>query len=224
MNLSQRIQRLRKARGLSQDELAGQVGVSRQAVSKWESGQSTPDLDKIILLSDFFGVTTDYLLKGVDAAPAPAEAPGAPAQVEVKRPFDPFPWVIGCTAMNLFGVVLACCAWYERQTIYAFAVELFALMLGTSLFAGIQHAAPANGRVEPDVMRRWAWRFWSINIWIYGFVVGALVYNLTFWQLAAPYPLFVGLLSTPFFFAPLAAICLGIRGWLKDKMLGKNES
>lgn len=66
MNLSDRIQYLRKVRGISQEVLADQLGVSRQAVSKWESEQSMPDLDKIISMSDYFEVTTDYLLKGVE--------------------------------------------------------------------------------------------------------------------------------------------------------------
>ena len=66
MNLSDRIQYLRKARGISQEGLAEQLGVSRQAVSKWESEQSMPDLDKIISMSDYFEVTTDYLLKGIE--------------------------------------------------------------------------------------------------------------------------------------------------------------
>ena len=66
MNLSDRIQYLRKARGISQEGLADQLGVSRQAVSKWESEQSMPDLDKIISMSDYFAVTTDYLLKGME--------------------------------------------------------------------------------------------------------------------------------------------------------------
>ena len=66
MNLSDRIQYLRKARGISQEGLADQLGVSRQAVSKWESEQSMPDLDKVISMSDYFEVTTDYLLKGIE--------------------------------------------------------------------------------------------------------------------------------------------------------------
>lgn len=53
MKLSERIQHLRKSRGMSQEELAEKIGVSRQAVSKWESEQSMPDLEKVILLSDF---------------------------------------------------------------------------------------------------------------------------------------------------------------------------
>ena len=66
MTMADRIQALRKAKGISQEELADHIGVSRQAVSKWESEQSSPDLEKVILLSDYFEVTTDYLLKGID--------------------------------------------------------------------------------------------------------------------------------------------------------------
>ena len=61
--LQNKIISLRKQKGWSQEELAVQLNVSRQSVSKWESGQSIPDIDKIIQLSTIFQVTTDYLLK-----------------------------------------------------------------------------------------------------------------------------------------------------------------
>lgn len=54
---------LRKKSGWSQEELAEQMNVTRQSVSKWEGAQSVPDLEKIIQLSKLFGVSTDYLLK-----------------------------------------------------------------------------------------------------------------------------------------------------------------
>lgn len=63
MILADKIINLRKKAGMSQEELADKIGVSRQAVSKWESMQSVPDLDKILLMSKVFGVTTDFLLK-----------------------------------------------------------------------------------------------------------------------------------------------------------------
>ncbi len=63
MILADKIIRLRKKNGWSQEELAERMNVSRQAVSKWESAQTIPDLGKILQLSTLFGVTTDYLLK-----------------------------------------------------------------------------------------------------------------------------------------------------------------
>ncbi len=63
MKFAEKLTILRRRRGWSQEELAAQIGVSRQAVSKWESGQSMPDLDKILILSNLFEVSTDTLLK-----------------------------------------------------------------------------------------------------------------------------------------------------------------
>lgn len=63
MILAEKIMQLRKKNGWSQEELAEQINVSRQSVSKWESGASIPDLNKILMLSQIFGVSTDYLLK-----------------------------------------------------------------------------------------------------------------------------------------------------------------
>lgn len=63
MILADKIISLRKKEGLSQEELAESLGVSRQSVSKWEGAQSVPDMERIVQLSKLFGVTTDYLLK-----------------------------------------------------------------------------------------------------------------------------------------------------------------
>ena len=57
---------MRRNAGLTQEGLAFQLGISAQAVSKWESEQSMPDLEKIIVMSDLFEVTTDYILKGIE--------------------------------------------------------------------------------------------------------------------------------------------------------------
>lgn len=68
MNLANNIVSLRKRMGISQEELADRLCISRQAVGKWESGQCQPDLDKLMELSAFFRVSTDYLLKENDTA------------------------------------------------------------------------------------------------------------------------------------------------------------
>ena len=64
MSLGKRLTQLRKAKGLSQEQLAEKLDLTRQTISKWELNQSTPDLDYLVRLSDYFEVTTDYLIKG----------------------------------------------------------------------------------------------------------------------------------------------------------------
>ena len=71
MDLGERLYQLRKARNLSQGEVADALGVSRQSVSKWENNTSVPELDKLVKLGELFGLTLDELVKG-EAAPAPA--------------------------------------------------------------------------------------------------------------------------------------------------------
>ena len=75
MTLEQNLLLLREKAGLSQEKLAEKLGVSRQAVSKWETGQSTPDVDKLMALSRLYGVPVDSLL-GL-----------APLQTIRKRPY-----------------------------------------------------------------------------------------------------------------------------------------
>ncbi|MCM1267700.1 MAG: helix-turn-helix domain-containing protein [Bacteroidales bacterium] len=63
MTLGEKIYRLRTEQGLSQEAFGEKLGVSRQSVSKWETDQSVPELDKIVAISDYFGISTDRLLK-----------------------------------------------------------------------------------------------------------------------------------------------------------------
>lgn len=69
MSAAKQLIHLRAIKGISQEELASLMNVTRQAVSKWETGQALPDSEKIIRLSEVFGVTTDYLLKGTENDP-----------------------------------------------------------------------------------------------------------------------------------------------------------
>ncbi len=85
MNIHEIISTLRHNAGLSQDELAEKLDVSRQSVSKWETGKAIPDADKILALSELFGVSTDYLLKAgeEDKEPVP------PAVIDFSEDDDP---------------------------------------------------------------------------------------------------------------------------------------
>lgn len=65
MSIGEKILKLRKAKNYSQEEVANQLNVSRQTVSKWETNQSTPDFDKIVPLCELFGITTDELLRDI---------------------------------------------------------------------------------------------------------------------------------------------------------------
>ena len=81
MTLAEKILELRTARALSQGDLAERLEVSRQSVSKWETGQSVPDLDKIIKLADLFGVSVDELVRENAQPQAEQPQPEPPPQV-----------------------------------------------------------------------------------------------------------------------------------------------
>ncbi len=111
MEFGEKLQMLRKARGWSQEELAQQINVSRQALSKWESGASIADTENVIALSRLFGVSTDYLLLSEsEAASAPAAVP-TPTK-ESKWPVPRIAWlvillvaVVGLIAMHILASV-----------------------------------------------------------------------------------------------------------------------
>ena len=107
MKIADRIQYLRKTNGISQEELADKVGVSRQAVSKWESEQSLPDLEKIITMSDYFGVTTDYILKGIEPV---TDKEQKSSELTSKILY------IASTAFVAIGLFSAFAGWHETQT------------------------------------------------------------------------------------------------------------
>jgi len=98
MNLSEKILALRTQLGLSQGELAEKLEVSRQSVSKWETGQAVPELDKIIKLADLFGVSVDQLVRDGEA-PGPQTPAAAPQIVYVERPRR------GLTTPQILGTV-----------------------------------------------------------------------------------------------------------------------
>lgn len=91
MPLSENIYRLRSGLGLSQSELAERLDVSRQSVSKWELGSSTPELDKLIAMSELFSVTLDALVHGEEVE-TPKACPGKTTvrDVPIKR------FIVGC--------------------------------------------------------------------------------------------------------------------------------
>ncbi len=96
IRLGAEIQRRRKQLGLTQEDLAQRMDVSRQSVTKWETGQSAPDLDRLVQLREVLNVSLDELLKGPSESAVayekePAEAPGAGSPADSAEPDTPHP-------------------------------------------------------------------------------------------------------------------------------------
>lgn len=108
MKLSEKICYCRKKAGLSQEALAEQIGVSRQAISKWETGESSPEVSKLPLLAQVFHVSLDWLLS--EAEPEDAPQPGyAPPTPPPPTWVDQLPGLIGTLARRygwLAGIYL----------------------------------------------------------------------------------------------------------------------
>ena len=159
MNIGERIQALRKARGLSQEELAVQIGVSRQSVSKWEAGQSQPDLDKVLALSDFFGVTTDYLLRT-----QPQAAAVQTVSTERRPRLEPMGYMVIGLAINLIAVILYVLLECYYHNILCLIPALIGCIAGTAIF--IVGSRNASHAVPEEDTRRATKLFWGINSWL----------------------------------------------------------
>lgn len=158
MNMADRIQHLRKSKGISQEELADKMGVSRQAVSKWESEQSAPDIEKVILLSDFFDVTTDYLLKGIE-----------PISEKNTEKGDARVFSLVGTVLNFIGLLAAIMIWNEKQTPISVAAGLVLMAVGIMLFV--------MGQFIGENKEKASFWFWIVNIWILSLMPVSCIFN-----------------------------------------------
>jgi len=195
MNIADRIQHLRKIKGISQEELADKLGVSRQAVSKWESEQSIPDMDKVILMSDFFEVTTDYILKGIEAKKQ-TDKEGVNANM----------FVVVASALNFIGLIVASALWYEEQSPMAIVAGLIFMAVGCMIFG----VGLANATQNVEKAKK---LFWTVNIWLLAFIPLAVLHNALFSFALAPYPMLMytrSLISVPMFGLVYLAVCLSV--------------
>lgn len=173
MNMAERILELRKKKGISQEELADKIGVSRQAVSKWESDTSYPEPEKIILLSDFFQVSTDYLLKGDAAAKDSNDSHNLPLK-QPKSPTESLIFAAVGTALNAMGLLVGLLIWTEERTPVSVAAGLILMVFGCMLFAIGQFEE--NGRPSAH-RRKTAAYFWMINIWLLSLMPISCIFN-----------------------------------------------
>lgn len=197
MNLADRIQLLRKSKGLSQEELADKIGVSRQAVSKWESDQSTPDIEKVIALSNYFETTTDYLLKGIEPV----------NKIGKKRSAVLFS--VGATILNAVGLLISIGVWIEHQRIYEVIVGLIFMMLGTGIFY-IGQVIDAKDKLKAKRL------FILPNVWILLFIPMSFCYNILiaifghYSPMLSPVPIieYRSIISFILFFIVYFAVCI----------------
>lgn len=125
--LQETIYTLRKKSGLSQEQLAEVLEVSRQSVSKWESGLSVPDMEKIVAMSKFFGVTTDYLLLGQGDSTAPnpaAPSPAPPSSGSANLTIGIVLCVAGVLGMLACGLLMLFAPATTEQLNYASAINI----------------------------------------------------------------------------------------------------
>lgn len=141
--LGSKLSALRRARGLSQEQLAEAIGVSRQAVSKWELDAAAPEIDKIKSLADFYGVTTDYLLR------TDAEAPPAPTQPSNSRQSSPIPSLgvslTGCAVgllLQYHGRFISASEW---PSLVGVILQIVCFACGLTCFVQLRHTSPTVG-------------------------------------------------------------------------------
>ena len=125
MNLGANITAFRTAQGLSQEQLAQLLGVSRQSVSKWETGTATPDLVHLLRLCEIFSVSLDTLVGQQAAQPAPPVQAASPAPASQQKQ--------GLAAHQTVGIILLC---------MAFLVMLVCIGMGAQLLEGAVFAVP----------------------------------------------------------------------------------
>ena len=170
MTLGEKILSLRTGRGMSQDDLAEKLEVSRQSVSKWETAQSTPDLDKIIKLADLFGVSVDQLVRDGER-PQPPEPP-QPQTVYVERRQELSPIQKLGIVMEVSGVALAVIGLMGAPLLIWAAAAL--VILGLPLLLSRKHPLLIDGWLVLAVswylcplMGMCPSKLWSGVEWIY---------------------------------------------------------
>lgn len=137
MTLAEKILSLRTGKGMSQDDLAEKMEVSRQSVSKWETGQSTPDLDKIIRLADLFGVSVDELVREGERPRSPEPPRPQAVYVERERKQELSPLQKLGVIMEVSGAALAVIGIMGASLLIFAAVAL--IILGLPLLLAKKH-------------------------------------------------------------------------------------
>lgn len=157
MTMGEKMQKLRKQKNWSQETLAEKLGVSRQAVSLWERGESMPEIDKLIPLARLFGVTADYLLDDTQEALGEKPQPAVPHQ----RPENPhfvqaFPFA---TLLDCAGLLCSALLWRQFQTLLSLLPGLLLQLLALTIALSLRGFSRVPDRTQH-------WRRWlRHNLW-----------------------------------------------------------
>ncbi|MBQ5740053.1 MAG: helix-turn-helix transcriptional regulator [Oscillospiraceae bacterium] len=170
MGLNDKIVELRKRRGMSQEELAEKLNVSRQAVSRWETGTAMPDAANLLQLSCIFGVSTDYLL---GAEPSREKEWGKPP-VEDGRIF---PYLI---ILEVMAVLL------QFLTTVILENSLFVILSCIpflSMLVGFEYAYRHKAKQRTDTVRRFRMKLYKVSAWLgLYFPMRFIITNLFQWN------------------------------------------
>lgn len=168
--LSEKILELRKLKGLSQEQLAEMLNVSRQSISKWESNQCLPEIDKVVAMSELFSVSTDYLLKDV-ASSVLTKTQHVPVNI----------FAVISTALIAIGFIAAVSDWYEQQNITTVGYCMIIQVVGVMLSMVGWNAFPK----EP--MRK---SLLILNIWLMLFMPVSILCSMILGFSLSPYPIY----------------------------------
>jgi len=154
MIFGEKLQQLRKKSGMSQEQLAAQITVSRQAVSKWELGESMPDTDNVLQISELFGVSVDYLLKNKIEEFAEDAAHTNFKEAYLKR------YTLISLGVVIAGLLTAVVGWKMWMTIIPVGVGLLIQLAGVVLFESTVVSKLAKKQI-PQTRKR----YYSIAAW-----------------------------------------------------------
>ena len=164
MDVGERIQQLRKNNHLSQEQLAERLQISRQSISKWESGQSLPELDKVVQLSKVFEVTTDYLLTGATVINPVEQIQGGKSQAFIDNGML---YSIVASGINVIGLVAMITLWNTWYRELAFGIGLIIQIIGCMCFevGAYFHKRNDCAKYVLDHLK-----YYGLNVWLLLFV------------------------------------------------------
>ena len=154
MNIGERIYELRRKNSMSQEDLAEKMNVSRQSISKWESSQSVPEVEKIIQLSNILNVSTDWILKGENSKKQTSQSN--------KNNLKSVQTV--STALNYTGFVIGTFILFEKQAVWAVAVPIVFSILSLAIYFAVYSDSENTDKKKQSLNT-----FIKLNIFIFSF-------------------------------------------------------